>query len=314
MSMPERIRVAMIGIGDIARKVYLPLLTQHPRVEVAGVLSYSPDTVRHTVDQYRLPKGTTNLDELLSWKPEAVFVHSPTPTHYDIVTRCLQHGVSIYVDKPLSYELEESRRMAELAEDKGLLLGVGFNRRYAPMYVSAKSWLMEAGGISLCQGIKHRTRQQAATSRETVHDDLIHMLDLLLWLCGGDYELLHGHLEQDGGGQLRQSSGMLSFGSGTTGMYSMVRDAGADLEKVELHGNGRSVEVADMEKAVFYEKGVQPRYQSFGSWDTVLMRRGFSGVVEDFLNHIHTPGHCGIAASAVLPSHKLAAQLTGMTV
>jgi virulence factor len=310
VNIPVRKRVAMIGIGDIARKVYLPLLSRHDRAEVVGVLSHSPATVQGAVSSYRFPKGTTDLDELLSWDLDAVFVHSPTPTHYDIVTKCLSHGVSVYVDKPLSYNLEESRRMAELAEDEGLLLAVGFNRRYAPMYTAAKAWLAKAGGIRHCSAIKHRTKLQPCSSRETVHDDLIHMLDLLLWLSGGDYELLRSHIQSGEDGRLLQSSGMLGWDNGTTGMFSMVRDAGADLEKLELHGNGRSVEVADMERAVLYEKGALPRTQSFGSWDTVLERRGFSGVVNHFLSNIDTPEQCGVAARAVLPSHQLAAQLT----
>ncbi|MBW4081867.1 Gfo/Idh/MocA family protein [Paenibacillus sp. S150] len=309
MKITERKRVALVGIGDIARKVYLPLLSGHDQAEVAGVLSHSPETVQRAVHSYRFPRGTTDLNELLSWEPDAVFVHSPTPTHYDIVKQCLNHGVSVYVDKPLSYNLEESRRLAGLAEDKGLLLAVGFNRRYAPMYMAAKAWLEKAGGISACHAFKHRTKLQSGSSRETVHDDLIHMLDLLLWLCGGDAELLHGNLKSDNAGQLLQASGMLGWDQGATGMYSMVRDAGADLEKLELHGNGRSVEVVDMERATLYEKGTLPRAQSFGSWDTLLERRGFSGVVNHFLNSMDTPEQCGISASAVMASHELAAQL-----
>jgi virulence factor len=308
--VPERKKVAIVGIGNIARKVYLPLLSQHVHAELVGILSHSPTTVQQAVHAYRFPKGTTNMDELLSWELDAVFVHSPTATHYDIVTKCLEHGISVYVDKPLSYDLEESRRMAELAEDKGLLLGVGFNRRYAPLYRDAKRWLEEAGGISHCTAIKHRTKPQSGSSRETVHDDLIHMLDLLLWLCGGDYELLRSNLQSDSKGRLLQASGMLGWDHGAIGMYSMVREAGVDLEKLELHGHGRSVEVMDLERAVLYEKDALPRTQSFGSWDTVLDRRGFSGVVYHFLNHLSTPEQCTIAASAVLPSHMLAAQLT----
>lgn len=124
MNIPVRKRVALIGIGDIARKVYLPLLSRHDQAEIVGVLSHSSATVQRAVQTYRLQKGTTDLNELLSWDIDAVFVHSPTPTHYELVTRCLEHGVSVYVDKPLSYDLEESRRMAELAENKGLLLGL----------------------------------------------------------------------------------------------------------------------------------------------------------------------------------------------
>ncbi|WP_042197358.1 Gfo/Idh/MocA family protein [Paenibacillus camerounensis] len=310
MNTPVRKRVALIGIGDIARKVYLPLLSRHDQAEVVGLLSHSPATVQGAVRSYRLAKGTTDLDELLSWDLDAVFVHSPTTTHYEYVTKCLEHGLPVYVDKPLSYNLEESQRMAELAENRGLLLAVGFNRRFAPMYTAAKAWLEKAGGISLCNAVKHRTGVQNSTSHETVHDDLIHMLDLLLWLCGNDYELLRSRLTSDSEGRLLQSSGILGWNTGVTGMYSMVRDAGADMEKLELHGNGRSVEVTDLEQAVLYEKGALPRSQNFGSWDTVLERRGFSGAVKHFLSTIHTPELCSIGASNVLPSHRLAAELT----
>ncbi|MEK3716338.1 Gfo/Idh/MocA family protein [Paenibacillus sp. FSL R7-0333] len=310
MKLSVRKRVAMIGIGDIARKVYLPLLSRHDQAEVVGVLSHSSATVERAVQAYRLQRGTTELTELLSWDLDAVFIHSPTTTHYELVTSCLEHGVSVYVDKPLSYDLEESRRMAELAENKGLLLGVGFNRRYAPMYAAAKSWLHKAGGISQSTAVKHRTKLQQGSSHETIHDDLIHMLDLLLWLSGGDYELLHTSLRADAEGRLLHASGMLGWENGTTGHYSMVRDAGADLEKLELHGHGRSVEVTDMERVILYEQGSLPRTQNFGSWDTVLERRGFSGAVSHYLSNIATPEQCGISASAVLPSHELAARLS----
>jgi len=311
MKDQQRKKIALVGLGDIARKVYLPLLSRHDDAEVVGVLSSSPATVQGTVSSYRFPKGTTDLDELLSWDLDAVFVHSPTPSHYEIVTKCLNRGVAVYVDKPLSYNLEESVRLSELAREKELLLAVGFNRRFAPMYAAAKAWLEKAGGISHCSAVKHRTKLQKGSSRETVHDDLIHMLDLLLWLCGGDYELLRGSLRSNEEGRLLQASGMLGWTGGAVGMYSMIREAGADLEKLELHGSGRSVEVTDMERAVLYEQGALPRTQGFGSWDTVLERRGFSGVVNHFLKNIDTPEDCGISAAAVLPSHMLAAELTG---
>ncbi|ASA23188.1 Gfo/Idh/MocA family protein [Paenibacillus donghaensis] len=307
---PKQTRIALVGIGDIARKVYLPLLSRHSGVEVAGVLSHSSSTVEETVAAYRLPRGTTRLEELLSWKPDAVFVHSPTSTHYEIVMQCLRSGVAVYVDKPLSGEWEQSQRMAELAEDRGLLLGVGFNRRFAPMVTAARDWLAEAGDFSQVSAIKHRTRVQQGSSSETVHDDLIHILDLLLWLGGADAELLQDHLVSDSQGRLLQATGMLGWSNGAAGLYSMVRDAGADLEKLELHGGGRSAEVTDLEKLVLYEAGSPACLHSFGSWDTILERRGFSGVVDEFLNHLDTPQQCGISASQVLPVHKLAARLT----
>ncbi|MEC0243499.1 Gfo/Idh/MocA family oxidoreductase [Paenibacillus dokdonensis] len=302
-------RVAMIGIGDIANKVYLPLLAHHEHAEVVGVMSRSEETVQHAAARFRFQNATTNLNALLSWDVDAVFVHSPTATHYETVKTCLMHGLPVYVDKPLSGDLSECRELAALAENKGLLLAVGFNRRFAPLYREAKAWMQAAGGFDQVTALKHRTRQQSSSSRETVFDDLIHMLDLLLWLGGDDYKLASHQLAQDKEGRLLHASGVMSFQDARYGSYGMVRQSGTDLEKLELHGSGRSVEVTNLEQAVLYENGALPVTKTFGSWDTILERRGFAGAVDHFLECIGSPEHCSIRADQVMSSHELAAKV-----
>lgn len=303
-------RVALIGIGDIARKVYLPLLSHSKRAEIVGVMSRSAGTVEETMNSYHISQGTTDLSTLLSWDLDAVFVHSPTETHYEIVMTCLRHGLSVYVDKPLSYDLKEAEEMANLAKSKGLLLAVGFNRRFAPMYTEAKTWMDEVGGFEQCFASKHRTRIQQASSHVTVFDDLIHMLDTLLWL-GDDqtYQLLQHQLLRNAEGHMKHASGVLGLGEGRTSSYSMVRSAGSDIEKLELHGHGRSVEIVNMEDGLFYQKENAPTMRSFGNWDTILHRRGFSDIVNHFLEHMDTPEECMVSADKVLGCHVLASEL-----
>ncbi|MNW62085.1 hypothetical protein D3C74_401940 [compost metagenome] len=89
----------------------------------------------------------------------------------------------------------------------------------------------------------------------------------------------------------------------------MVREAGADLEKIELHGGGRSVEVVNMDTISYMEQGSLETKETFGSWDTVLARRGFSGAVDNFLACLDSPDDCLISASHVMDSHELAEQL-----
>lgn len=299
-----RLRIGLIGLGDIAQKVYLPLLSANEQVEIVGLMSRAPATVARMKAKYRIPFGTTSLDELLEQEVDAVFVHSPTPTHYEIAMKSMERGVAVYVDKPLSYQWEQSVEMASFAEKKGLLLAAGFNRRFAPLYVEVKQWLQAAGGFDWCSAVKHRIKQQNCSAKETLYDDLIHMLDLLLWLGEGPYDVKACGQQQDHEGRLLHASGTLGFGK-AIGTYSMVRLAGVDLEKVELHGSGRSVEVTNLETAVMYEKGEMPRVRTFGSWDTVLERRGFAGGVQHFLDSLGNPEACRIRADLVLDSHQL---------
>ncbi|QOS80043.1 Gfo/Idh/MocA family oxidoreductase [Paenibacillus sp. JNUCC31] len=309
METKKRTRAGIIGLGDIARKVYLPLLSAHSGVEIAGIMNRSPEPVKEIQHTYRLSHGTTDLKELLSWDLDAVFVHTATEAHFDIVMQCLEQGLAVYVDKPLSYTLRESEEMTAFAEAQGLLLAVGFNRRFAPMYQKAKEWMQAGQGFESLTVTKHRTGIQERPAAETIYDDLIHMLDLMLWYSDHNVELLHQWIRKNDLGQMLHAAGTAKLSKTAYGRFDMVRQAGADLEKVELHGGGRSVEVLNMETASYVEKEGLLRSETFGSWDSVWTRRGFTGAVDDFLTCLEAPDDCLISASHVMDSHELAEQL-----
>lgn len=309
MEKTKRTRAGIIGLGGIAHKVYLPLLTAHPDVEIAGIMNRSPEPVTAAQHAYRLDNGTTDLKELLSWDLDAVFVHTATEAHFDIVMQCLERGLAVYVDKPLSYTLRESEEMTAFAEAQGLLLAVGFNRRFAPMYQKAKTWMQGGQGFESLMLTEHRTGTQHLPAAKTIYDDLIHMLDLMLWYSDHHVELVHQWIRTNDMDQLLHAAGSAKLGRKAIGRFDMVREAGADLEKIELHGGGRSVEVVNMEEARYTERGELERKETFGSWDSILTRRGFSGAVDHFLTNLDTPDDCIISSSHVMDSHELAEQL-----
>ncbi|PYI53042.1 Gfo/Idh/MocA family protein [Paenibacillus flagellatus] len=304
-------RIGMIGLGDIAAKAYLPVLAHHPRAELTAIMSRSEATVERIGDAFRVARRHTELSGLLGEELDAVFVHSPTETHAAIVTACLDRGVHVYVDKPLSYRLDESERMTETAARRGKLLAVGFNRRFAPLYVEAKRWLDEAGGFDLCIAQKHRTKRQSLSAKETLYDDFIHMADLLLWLGASPGEVTSWAAERDGEGRLLHASGSLRFGSAVS-FVSMNRRAGGDLERLELHGGGRSAEIVNLESAVLRDPQGGERSSRFGSWETVPHRRGFAGIVDHFLDSLDEPDRCEVAAERVIATHRLVERLSGM--
>lgn len=308
-NVTNRTRVAIIGLGGIARKVYLPLLTAHSGVEIIGLMNRSAGPVEEMQNLYRIEQGTTDMKELLSWDLDAVFVHTATEAHFDIVMQCLERGMAVYVDKPLSYSLRESDEMTAFAEAQGVLLAVGFNRRYAPLYRKAREWMAGGQGCESVTVVKHRTGLHQRPAKETVYDDLIHMLDLLLWMADHDYELLHHYIRKDKAGRLLHGAGAVRLSDTIYSTFDMVRQAGTDLEKIELHGGGRSATVHNLDEAMYMEQGALSQKETFGSWDSILYRRGFTGAVDDFLHGLDRPDDCLISASRVIDSHKLAEQV-----
>jgi predicted dehydrogenase len=69
---------------------------------------------------------------------DAVTVVTPDHLHYEIVMDCLAAGLPVLVEKPLATDVAEARGMAEMAEEKGLLLQVDFHKRFAPYHIDLK--------------------------------------------------------------------------------------------------------------------------------------------------------------------------------
>jgi virulence factor len=177
------------------------------------------------------------------------------------------------------------------------------------LYQNAKEWMQAGQGFESLTVTKHRTGIQDRPAAETIYDDLIHMLDLMLWYSDHNVQLLHQWIRKNDLDRLLHAAGSAKLGRTAFGRFDMVRQAGADLEKIELYGGGRSVEVLNMEIAKYEERGAQERKETFGSWESILTRRGFTGAIDQFLANLETPDDCAISASHVMDSHDLAEQL-----
>jgi virulence factor len=301
-------RIAIVGLGDIAEKVYLPLLSSHTSVEVVGIMNRTHSKAEAISGQYRIPGIYGSVSEMLTSEPDAVFIHSSTESHYAIAMECIQRGIHVFVDKPLSESLEEAEKMAVQAEKKGVLLAVGFNRRFAPFNKEAKTWLKQTGGWEWAIAQKHRTEVHPHPARRTLFEDLIHMIDTLVWLGDSETKLVSKQIRLDHGGRLLNASGILEQ-QRATGTFAMNRHAGEVLEKIELYGSGRSATVENLEQLKLVEKGKPAMIKHHDSWDTILHRRGFVEMVDHFLAGMDEPDKCTIRVDQVLITHRLTEQL-----
>jgi predicted dehydrogenase len=73
------------------------------------------------------PTVLTTMDyrDLFNQKLEAAVIATPPSTHYPIAKACLEHGLHVLVEKPLTLSSAHAEELIELAEKKGLVLMVG---------------------------------------------------------------------------------------------------------------------------------------------------------------------------------------------
>ncbi|MBT2387281.1 Gfo/Idh/MocA family protein [Streptomyces sp. ISL-11] len=270
-------KVGCIGLGDIAQKAYLPVLTAQPGLEL-HLHTRTATTLHRVADTYRVPDAQrhTDLDSLLAAGLDAAFVHAATAAHPEIVTRLLEADVPVYVDKPLAYDLAGSEKLVRLAQERGVGLMVGFNRRHAPGYAQC---LEHPRDLVLLQ--KNRVGL-AEAPRTLVFDDFIHVVDTLRFLAPGDVD----HIDI----RARVRDGLVHHvvlqlsGDGFTAIGTMNRMSGSTEEILEVSGRGTKRQVLNLAEVIDH-KG-QPTIRRRGDWVPVARQRGIEQVVLAFLDAV----------------------------
>ncbi|MER5743087.1 Gfo/Idh/MocA family oxidoreductase [Streptomyces sp. NPDC002225] len=287
-------KVGCIGLGDIARKAYLPVLTSLPGIEL-HLQTRTPATLAAVAEAHRIPAAQchADLDALIAQGLDAAFVHAPTTAHPQIVARLLEAGVATYVDKPLAYEIADSRRLVALAEERGTSLAVGFNRRLAPGYAECAEHPRE---LILMQ--KNRVGM-AEDPRTMVLDDFIHVVDTLRFLAPGPVEdtVVRARVRD---GLMHQVVLQLS-GDGFTAIGMMNRRGGSTEERLEVSGQDAKREVVDLARIIDHH-GV-PSVRRRGDWVPVARQRGIEQCVLSFLDAVRA-GRVLHAGDALL-THEL---------
>ncbi|MET4922363.1 Gfo/Idh/MocA family oxidoreductase [Streptomyces sp. PSRA5] len=291
-------KVGCIGLGDIAQKAYLPVLTTLPGTEL-HLQTRTPATLTRVGDAHHIPdeRRHTDLDSLLGQGLDAAFVHAPTSAHAEIVTRLLDAGVPTFVDKPLAYELADSERLVALAEERGTSLAVGFNRRFAPAYAQC---LEHPRDLILMQKNRVGLPEDART---LVLDDFIHVVDTLRFLLPGPVEHIDVRARTREG--LTEHVMLQLSGDGFTAIGMMNRMNGSTEEILEVSGQDTKRAVHHLAEIVDH-KG-QPSVRRRGDWVSVARQRGIEQCVLTFLDAVRA-GKTLSARDALL-THELCEQV-----
>ncbi|OFW78997.1 MAG: oxidoreductase [Alicyclobacillus sp. RIFOXYA1_FULL_53_8] len=289
-------KVGMIGLGDIAEKAYLPILGVNPNIEL-HIATRNPERLARIAGQYRIANRYSDVQSLLTAGLDAAFVHSATEAHATIVEQLLEAGVHVYVDKPISFSLQESTHLVRLAKEKQRILMVGFNRRFAPMIRALKE--QPAANVIVMQ--KNRVGQPGHATT-FILDDFIHVVDTLRFLLPGEVEQIVVHARAEAG-QLYHVSLQLS-GRNFTAIGLMNRDSGITEESLEYMASGQKWVVHDLNETLFMADG-QRQTKHFGDWTPVLHRRGFEQIITEFLQAVRDNRDPNPSAEDSLRTHEL---------
>jgi len=193
-------RLGVIGAGARGRGLARAVVQCPDRAMVWAVAE--PDETARGVFAKEFSVTRTRCfqghQELLDTCPEldGVFVATPVPDHVAVACDCLKAGVPVYLEKPMALSVAEARRIAETAELTGVRLQVGFNLRYAPLYVRLKhivaegllgrllsiEWKEALAPSHWASYCRHPTYNRRAAIGSWLMEKCCHDLDILNWI------------------------------------------------------------------------------------------------------------------------------------
>jgi predicted dehydrogenase len=134
--LSRALRTAVIGGGLIAQAIHLPNLARLDNAfELVAIADVSPTVAGGLADRYAPARAHTDWAQMLDdERLDAVVVCSPHATHAEIVNAALDRGLHVLVEKPLCMVPEDAAAICRRRDETGLVVQVGYMKRYDPAY------------------------------------------------------------------------------------------------------------------------------------------------------------------------------------
>jgi len=178
----ERIRTGVIGVGRMGKhhcRVHSGLKESH----LVGIFDINKQTAKEISEIYEVP-SYDRLDDLLN-DVDAVSIATPTPTHYELIKRCIDHKIHVLVEKPITDCSENALKLIDLVDGINLIIMVGHIERFNPTYTELKN-VLETQKVLAINFRRLSPYRVSNKDVDVVMDLMVHDLDLCLDLTGAE--------------------------------------------------------------------------------------------------------------------------------
>lgn len=203
----KKLRAAVIGVGYLGN-FHAQKYKAHPQIDLVGVFDLNREQAQRVAQDLQV--STINKLEDLVGKIDLATVATTTKSHFEVAEFLLHHKIHLNIEKPITAELDQAKKLIELARTQGVKLAVGHIERFNPAFLK---WRLMMGIPTYIEFERFAPFKTRGSDVSVIHDLMIHDLDLLLSLQPGVLKNIEVQ-----GGRVKSSSFdwaqvWLSFGS-----------------------------------------------------------------------------------------------------
>lgn len=297
------VKLGVLGAGNFASAVMLPVLKKMAGIEMLGVASASGVSAAQAARRFGFRYATSQDSDVLSdTSINTVAILTRHHLHASQVISALDAGKNVFCEKPLALTREELEdiaatlvRINEKQDEVVPLLMVGFNRRFSPMAEKLQAFLADrheplvahyrvnAGYIPSTHWV-----QDPAQGGGRIIGEGCHFVDFLTYLVGAPPVSVVGQAMSDNG-HYQGDNVVLTFtfadGSVGTLTYLANGDKAFPKERVEVFAEGRVAVLDDFRALEMVRDGKRDSYRS-----RLRQDKGHAGEWQAFIAAISAGG------------------------
>jgi predicted dehydrogenase/threonine dehydrogenase-like Zn-dependent dehydrogenase len=295
------VRIGLIGAGSFAQSVHVPNIAKIPNAVLRAIADRDGPTATTVAKRVGASLATTDYREILA-DPEidAVIIATRHDAHAQLSIEAAKSGKHVFVEKPLALTAEDCAAVAKAVADAGVLLTVGFNRRYSPHVQLAKRLLADRVGPKM---MVYRANAGFIPLKHWVYDpvegggrivgEACHFIDLLTYIAGAEITsvyavpLMHAGAEYSPDNNLAMT---IAFADGSVGqiMYACNGTSDYPKERVEITCDKTAIGIDD------YRSTVVAGFGEAKGLHTKEIDKGHLECLQEFVNAVAGKGRLGM--------------------
>ena len=318
-----KLNCGVIGLGRLGYR-HAASIVRNVQARLIAVADPSPEARAKAQNDFGTSTVCEDYRALLDRKDiDAFVVATPTQQHHAVLVDVIRAKKSIFVEKPITYTVEEAEHICRLVDETNTFLHVAFMRRFDPGHVAAKK-MIDAGEIGDPIYINDIQRDPhgppplyVPQSGGIFVDMAIHNLDCVRWLMGHEvssiyaqgsvlkYEFLKAMDDVDEGEML------LTFDNGTRGHLEVSRNANEIYDiRTEVIGTKASVYIGQIQHTPFIKVSSAGHTYDLANWCLGRFEKAYELEIDAFVDAVLSAKESPVSARDGLIALKLAKAAT----
>ena len=154
MSKDQRLRVAIYGCGNFAKRTRIPNLLQTDSVDIVAACDSNLQAAQEIADEFSIPSvyhtGNGGAHKMLDAEAiDVLYSIVPAYVRTDVEVTAAGKGIHLFSEKPQAITMRVARRIDDAVQRAGVISTVGFRERYRPLFQEARRFLADKNVVHI---------------------------------------------------------------------------------------------------------------------------------------------------------------------